>query len=452
MFLNALIVYLLKKHRKTRIVTFWFIYCLSISDVMVGLTGLIYHSLLLDALLYPEKASWNINAIFNGIYRYYLLTSLILILILAVDRCIHMSYPRKYSMMMTRFRARIILVFNIVFGILVDLAYLLTSSSMLIWLQFTLYTLYILGIFAIFAIYLVLYCLIKRQVNATQASEVDHATVHDSTTNGARRSDECPGEDWPLSSDCIPIKHSNSVERNEQYNILDQQENCIFETFQISKQLNRNLRKLSKAKNECQCKLSNKDSCNKCTYMKLNRAIAPPAGLDVLMETHTVMQHDDNSEGQGEIFILPYSTYTDSRKCGKSNDMVSFEGNTSNASSSKTLSVTKKRAKNQRILGTRKLIMEPKIGSRINQVSLRRRSTPDEEVKKATLLILLSVLICYAPDIIDVFHHFIKGAPVVALQFTSHLSVLLSSSLNAVILIVCSKDIRRKLKALFVQR
>ena len=49
--LNGFVEYVLKKHKKTRIVTFCFIYYLSISDVMVGLTELSYHSLQLDFYL-----------------------------------------------------------------------------------------------------------------------------------------------------------------------------------------------------------------------------------------------------------------------------------------------------------------------------------------------------------------------------------------------------------------
>ena len=42
-FFNALIEFVLKQHRKTSIVTMWFIYCMSVSDVIVGVVQMVHY-------------------------------------------------------------------------------------------------------------------------------------------------------------------------------------------------------------------------------------------------------------------------------------------------------------------------------------------------------------------------------------------------------------------------
>ena len=182
--LNGLIAYVIKKHKKTRIVTFWFIYCLSISDLMVGATGIVHHSLLLDNFLDPINASWNLlHVVFGVLYGFFTITSWMLILIIAIDRYIHMKYPHNYSMIMTKLRARLLLLFNILFGMLVYLASMLISRASMIWLQFALHIFFTLGTFTTFFLYFMLYFLIKRQVNALQVCHLGPTEAPDVPRN-----------------------------------------------------------------------------------------------------------------------------------------------------------------------------------------------------------------------------------------------------------------------------
>ena len=456
MVLNGLIAYVLKKHKKTSIVTFWFIYCLSISNVMVGVTGLIYHLLQLLGL---EKAVWNIpQMISKEFYRYYRFTSWLLILIIAVDRCIHMKYPQKYSIIATRFRARIIMLFTIVFGILYDLpSNLPLNVVVFIWLQFTLYVFYIVCILAVIAIYLVLYCLIKRRVNALQTCEVDRAMVHDAQGKSIdyqhAASSNCIefSRDSYLLSVFKAIRHDESIPYNEETNVLEQQANCMDETLQIGQQQSKDIRKIFNEKRKCQCKPLMKDCANECVNMKLNASIGTPSRFDVPVQTRTVKQHDDHPDCLNEILVQPYSKCRCSRKCVKSDDVESVVEIVGYENSSVTVPITATTTSNQRVMDNKELCPISNMGARVNQASRQIHSTPDEEVKKVTFLILITVLVCNVPGHINFFYYFATGTPVYALSFISQLSVLLNSSLNAIILIVWSRDIKRAIKALFVQ-
>ena len=118
--LNGTIAYLLKRHKKTTIISFWLIYCLSVSDVMVGVTGLVWNSLQLHLLLNPKKIfldPYVSNT--KAITGFFMAFSGRLILIISFDRCIRMKYLRRYNNIMTGFRARLMMLCNVGFGVLI---------------------------------------------------------------------------------------------------------------------------------------------------------------------------------------------------------------------------------------------------------------------------------------------------------------------------------------------
>ena len=164
--LNGLIAYVLKKHNKTRIVTFWFIYCLSISDVMVGVTGLTFHSSL---LAFKWNSSW--VSISGKLLKYFLETSGHLIFIVAVDRCIHMKYLNKYSTLMNQSRARLIVLLNITFCAVATTPYFVASEKLNALFELGLTIFHATLIVSIYFIYLKTYSSIRRQIAALQISK-----------------------------------------------------------------------------------------------------------------------------------------------------------------------------------------------------------------------------------------------------------------------------------------
>ena len=491
---NGLLAYVLQKHRKTRILTFWFIYCLSISDVMVGITGLIDHALQLDLLLEIEKVPWNIlHKLFGEMHGYFLLTSWMVILIIAVDRCFHMNYPHNYDMIMTKFRARAIMICNIIFCVILELPLLLTSGAAKTWFLFSRYVFYAVGLFLIFALYLLLYFSIKRQANALQIYDVNHLVLHDAPVNsnnyqylassarhcfGSGNMNKCNKDntrkEFHAQNSCIIKKensyeesarnsyhmpacntanHSNSFDSNEEVNGMQQQGKYINEALQFGTNNDIDTKKASKQKSECQCQAINANACSERTKKNLNKNIETFTEFDASKLTR--QKQDENGCCHSKIIVLPNSANCSISKLNMKRDLSDeVEYIAVNEAATKNvapLHATEK-AYNETIAESGTAVRKPVEGARLNQVSRRRRSTPDEEVKKATCLILLAVFVCYVPGITNYFHSFATGAETVAMLFISQVSVLLNSSLNAVILLVCSKDIQRKVGALWIQR
>ena len=167
--LNVLTAYVLRRHNKTNVVTFWFIYCLSISDAMIGVTGLIYHLLRLKVNLESGKSQSSLSTTIAGkIFQYFYATSGHLVFIIAIDRCIHMTYLDKYNTMMTQSRARWIMLVNGVCSILPILQLFVASDTRITSYSLSLNIFYIVVILIVCAVYIKAYFSIRRKVAALQ--------------------------------------------------------------------------------------------------------------------------------------------------------------------------------------------------------------------------------------------------------------------------------------------
>ena len=182
--LNGLIAYVLKRHKKTRIITFWFIYCLSISDVMVGVTHLVHHMLLIKLFSHPRGTF--LNSLDNVVWRfseYFLSTSGRLIFIIAVDRCIHTKYLIKYSTIMTQFRAHFLLFLNGVIGLIRLIPPLLLPEGHLVRLYFGINIVHTVGTIVIYIIYIKTYFCLKRQVATLQTLNSNDIVIQSTPDN-----------------------------------------------------------------------------------------------------------------------------------------------------------------------------------------------------------------------------------------------------------------------------
>ena len=92
MFFNEQVVYVVKKHRKTRTVTFCFIFFVSITNVRVGATTLVYHSVWLTASLASSNLMKNEEFNFTFKLLYYIFEiSTQLVLVIPADRYVHIK-------------------------------------------------------------------------------------------------------------------------------------------------------------------------------------------------------------------------------------------------------------------------------------------------------------------------------------------------------------------------
>ena len=96
----------------------FFIFCLSISDVMFGATGQVLHALWLATSIASENLLRNaVTNCFLKLLNYFFQTSSQLVFIIAIDRYIHMKCLGKYNTIITQARARSIIFFNVILGI-----------------------------------------------------------------------------------------------------------------------------------------------------------------------------------------------------------------------------------------------------------------------------------------------------------------------------------------------
>lgn len=125
--INSLLIFAIKKLKKYKTISYKFIICLSISDISVGILQLVY-IILRSLMKFYDTAMVNTMELCMETL-FYLPTpfSGVMILIIAVDRYIHMKYLLKYNEIMTKRRARMIVCMNIIFQCITAVSLLLSS-------------------------------------------------------------------------------------------------------------------------------------------------------------------------------------------------------------------------------------------------------------------------------------------------------------------------------------
>ena len=109
MVLNFILIYALRKRKKLGVITFKLIYILSIVDVLSGIANLIASvALELEAVRTKYAITRRIYA--AVLYPFNFFTTL-MILLIAVDRYLHMTRMNNYSSVMTHRRANILVTF-----------------------------------------------------------------------------------------------------------------------------------------------------------------------------------------------------------------------------------------------------------------------------------------------------------------------------------------------------
>ena len=448
--LNGLIAYVLKKYKKTNVLTFWYIYCLSVSDIMVGITGLILHSLLLNLCHDPAKASCNLlHNIAGEFHGYFVMTSWMLILIIAIDRCFHMNFPQKYGLI-AKLRARLTVIFILIFGMIMEIPRMLSSNAASIWFRFARDLLFALGTAVIFAIYLLSYFLIKRKVNALQARKLDNSPVQNVLDKGIESQNIAP-----------VLHHCNDSAENEtgkriksakvpyahNLNTIKAENSVVEECLAAGRETDQRQQKCMS-----QCMVSYSLKCNDFAKGDKSRDIGITKEYTFPKSHANEAHHDDIQE---PVYNLRHSTSGGRNfmkmKNIKSNDTKLMGPDLDVVSIALQPPTIEEVESHENELQSKHPIRKLVVGGDGGGALLGRQTKPEEEFRKATCLILLAVFFCYCPTLINFFHKFATRDNNAALSFISGTSLLLNSSLNAVILIVCSRDVYAKVKTLFTK-
>ena len=126
---NAFLLHALYKCKKSYNLSFLFVKFLSISDVTVGVSQMIY---LVCRCFIAYYSTATITVMHSTIQTMFYITSPFsggMILIIAADRYIHMKYLTKYNVIMTRNRAWILIFMNFVFQCTIAVSLLFASLN-----------------------------------------------------------------------------------------------------------------------------------------------------------------------------------------------------------------------------------------------------------------------------------------------------------------------------------
>ena len=381
--LNGLIAYVLKRHKKTRIITFWFIYCLAISDVMVGLLLFLHHTLVIEVFSHPGRTFLaSLDVVVWTVSHYFLSTSARLILIIAVDRCIHMKYLTKYTTIMTQFRARLIVFLNTIFGIFLFIPTTLVQERYIPGYYFCVVIFHTAGTVMIYVIYIKAYFCIRRQVAALQTINSDDIAVQNTPGN----TNQC---------------HSGSptAQRGRRCVRIDATKE-IFDYNTV---------------------LFSKDKMNHGSQQEAN--FVPDVDAIRQYSLDAMSKKTDSIENNAQCSNIVEKVVVLHAGKVKIENEQPFE--------------SKQQSRMENL-------------NEVIRMKQKRQIRPDREFRKTTLLILLALFICYVPFFIESIYSFAGGHSIV-FSYISAITLLLNSSLNAVILIAYNRETKRNIKAIFEQ-
>ena len=177
--MNIFIIYALRKLKKLDNISFWFLYWLSISDLFLGLSGFA-----LDINFVSCLSRFNCHWLpyIYAVRSYFIGYSARLTTIIAIDRSIRMKYLNKYNTIMTKTKANIVLLVNVVIGavrIVGSMGPLINTFEMAYGIFHGL------CIFSGCILYIISYCITKQKVSTLhsnmqrgQSITVKEARIH----------------------------------------------------------------------------------------------------------------------------------------------------------------------------------------------------------------------------------------------------------------------------------
>ena len=172
--LNGIVAHSLKRLKKYKIVSYWFIYCLCISDILVGITGLCFHSTLLLLAVNPfSRSKVSICQWFEYFGIFFRNVSGCMAVAIGVDRLIRFRYLHRYHLKMKRTKAHLIILLvyalsalSVVSRIVADIQVLASQRAR----KFVLYVRAVLHVIVILVFpisYIMSYRIVKRRVETS---------------------------------------------------------------------------------------------------------------------------------------------------------------------------------------------------------------------------------------------------------------------------------------------
>ena len=313
-----------------------------------------------------------------------------LIFFTAIDRCIHMKYLNKYSVIMTQSKARWIVLFSAIFCFLIIVLHLVASEEFAARFHLGINIFHATFFLLIYVIYGKIYISIKKRIYALQTGKASHKHVqHQPSKENAGQSATLKEQHC---SRCLETKwltgNSSAVERNR---------------------------------------------LKACVLAKGEAVLVPLEGTFVL----------PNCAEAGPVKLVS--------KSEKINDTKTTSAPSKFLKNEITHTAGQESFDRGKIAASLRAEKTQLVNGRFTKQSLTRKATPEQDFRKATLFIFLALSICYFPNFFHTFYTFSSKDRNALFSSIGQISVLLNSSLNAIILISFSKEMHRHVKAIFVR-
>ena len=496
---NLFLVHALRELKKLHSLSHRFILLMSISDICVGLSGIFSHTI-------------NIINIPKGIYdsdfqNYTAVISMFFIsftgrftVIIALDRYVRMHYLTRYEKIMTNKRAVLLVSANVLLGLVSAVVFLGPfSRSFKDKFTFGRALFHTFGVKSVCLLYIFAYRSLKRTVdnlhiesnigNDTKPVENANTVETNQAVDNTRKNDSVGN--YPCRSKCSDVSDSCDVQSGSGQTNQPDYEGADTSNIHHAKHPCGNKRRNSSENGSCA------DTANNVLLndLRKERSNSSVPGMDpfgtAVTETNLDMLVDNLRNGpstdpcgtarmevNNELRICINDVITDKnyKECDnilpqgivhKLKCHIPFKDQTiqtkpaENRSGSKKSSESRSAEEHQGTMRNKQgleIINKPVkrkdvCGSGANNQTAPKtdRKRPDHEFAKAVLLINIAVLLCYVPGVVVYFALYpdLRSMTHIHAQTWCFLLNSLNSTLNAVIFISCSSELRLYTKSFF---
>eukprot|EP00795_Rhopilema_esculentum_P016824 gene16824-8290_t len=186
---NSALIHALMKLKKLKSYSYLFIYCMSISDVCIGITQL---PMTFAPLLKQPQSPGTLTLIAHYIPFFLYNVSGGMIFIVSIDRFIHMKYLTKYSAVMTKKTAGLLIAANIITSLLLS-AFLAMASIKKVYLYYKITSSPIYACFMILIchLYVRTYLSVRKRAAATNLNQNTTGQLANETRIAERQLAKC---------------------------------------------------------------------------------------------------------------------------------------------------------------------------------------------------------------------------------------------------------------------
>ena len=362
--LNVFIIYALRKLDKLSNISYWFIFFLSISDCLVGITGLAYDAH--HALYCSSKQDSSSCRYVSELRTFFLAFSGRLTTVIAIDRSIRMKYLNRYNTIMTKMKANTILILNTILGLVQFIGDLASLGTIF---QMAYGVLHIVCMCSSCIFYVFTYCSIKQRVAGMNFN----------------------------------IGHNDTVQTRD----IEVQSNEVLHSSVCKNYCSGNNGNILSKRGEGECEKN-----------------------DIITVKETSAQHNhcmNEIQEKTTVENLP-----NDRKLPLSSNSKQYDDDI-----------------DQETVGQRNITHLPSSTTYKDSSEIRNRGRRENEVGKAMLYIIMTVVVCYMPLFCRQFLSVWDISTGKIMEIISLWLVMANSSVNAIILIAFGREIRNLARSVF---